>query len=153
VDAIEPLGFWIVGEAGTILFVGYSFLGLAVEDQSMQIQQDLLDLVAIDDTHAWAVGEGGTILFYGFGQSTGINSPAINGIQVFPNPATDHINVFNLGKEVGQIDLYSMQGKLMKTLPVPRGQTNIFIGLGGMAPGTYILQSGEERRQLVIIEP
>ncbi|KPL12082.1 MAG: hypothetical protein AMS26_18760, partial [Bacteroides sp. SM23_62] len=45
VDAIEPLGFWVVGEAGTILFVGYNeFLGLAVQDQSRDIQQDLLDL-------------------------------------------------------------------------------------------------------------
>jgi len=152
VDAIEPLGFWVVGEAGTILFVGYNFLGLAVEDQSRDIPQDLLEIEALDDAHAWAVGEEGTILFFGFDPSSGINSPAIDGIQVFPNPATDHIRVHNLGKGVDQIELYSMQGKLMRKSLVPHGQTKTLMDLGGLDPGTYILQAGEDRRQLVIMQ-
>ena len=154
VDAIEPLGFWVVGEAGTILFVGYNqFLGLAVMDQSQDISQDLLEIDALDDAHAWAVGEEGTILFFGFDQSSGFNALAMDEMQVFPNPATDHIRIQNLGKGVDHIDLYSLQGKLMRTSLVPRGQTNILIGLGGLYPGTYILKAGEERRQIVIIQP
>lgn len=154
VDAIDPLGFWVVGEAGTILFVGYNqFLGLTVQDQSQDIQQDLLDLVAIDDAHAWTVGKEGTILFFGFDPSSGINAPAISGIQVFPNPATDHIRVHNLGKGVDHIELYNMQGKLISTSLVPRGQTNFVISLGGMYPGAYILKAGEQQRQFVIIQP
>lgn len=153
VDAIEPLGFWVVGEAGTILFVGYNFLGLAMEDQSWDIQQDLLEIDALDDAHAWAVGEQGTILFFGFDPSSGINAPAMDGLQVFPNPASDHIRIHNLGKGVDHIDLYSMQGKLMKTSMVPRGQTNTLMELRGLDPGTYILQAGKERQQLVIMQP
>ena len=93
-----------------------------------------------------------TILFFGFDGSSGINNPVIDGIQVFPNPATDHIMVQNLGKGIGQIDLYSMQGKLMRTSLVPHGQTKTLMDLGGLDPGTYILQAGEDRRQLVIMQ-
>jgi hypothetical protein len=154
VDAIDPLGFWVVGEAGTILFVGYNqFLGLTVQDQSRDIQQDLVDLVAIDDAHAWTVGKEGTILFFGFDPSSGIYDPANDGMQVFPNPAAGQIRVHNLGEGADHIELYNIQGKLIGTFPIPRRQRNIVISLGGMYPGTYILKAGDQQRQFVIIQP
>ena len=154
VDAIEPLGFWVVGEAGTILFVGYTdFLGLAVEDQSMDVRQDLFEIDALDDRHAWAVGEEGTILFYGFDQSSRLNNPSMDGIEVFPNPAIDQIRIHNLDLGTQQIELYSMQGRLMRSMLVPGGQKNAVMYLHGLNPGTYILKAGAEQRQMVVIQP
>lgn len=152
VDAIEPLGFWAVGEAGTILFVGYGFLGLAVEDQSLDIPQDLVDLDALDDHHAWAVGDDGTILFYGFDQSSGLNNPYSEGIRVFPNPARNQLRIHNLEAGTKQVELYSMQGRLIRTMLVPAGQTNIIMDLHGLYPGAYILKAGKPQRQIVVIQ-
>ena len=151
VDAIEPLGFWVVGETGTILFVGYNFLGLAVEDQSRDIQQDLLDIDALDDRHAWAVGEEGTILFYGFDPSSGIHHPSIAKLRIYPNPAVDQVMIENIAGGLDAIELYSLEGKLLKTEPLSPGQSRILLDLGGVQSGTYILKAGEERHRIIVI--
>jgi photosystem II stability/assembly factor-like uncharacterized protein len=152
VDAIEPLGFWVVGEAGTILFVGYNqFLGLAVEDQSQDIPQDLVDLDAIDDAHVWAVGEEGTILFYGFEGSSGLHNPATPELRIFPNPAMDQIRIENIANGTDKIELYSLEGKLLKTVPLLPGCSNISFDLVGLATGTYILKAGEARHRIIVI--
>jgi photosystem II stability/assembly factor-like uncharacterized protein len=153
VDAIEPLGFWVVGEAGTILFVGYGFLGLAVEDQSLDIPQDLLDLDALDDHHAWAVGEDGTILFYGMDQSSSVTAPSQNGLQVFPNPANGQIRIHNLEPGTDQVDLFTLEGRLIRTWLVPGGQINVVFDLQGLYPGNYILKAGKKQQQIMVIHP
>jgi photosystem II stability/assembly factor-like uncharacterized protein len=153
VDAIEPLGFWVVGEAGTILFVGYNqFLGLTVEDQSLDIPQSLADLSAVDDAHAWTVGEEGTILFFGFGQASGIHSQKTSGISVFPNPAAGYVQISNINNLVEHIEIYSLQGKLIKTFPLSHGQPTATINLNGMDSGMYILKAGDEQQLLIVIQ-
>ncbi len=153
VDAIEPLGFWVVGEAGTILFVGYNtFLGLAVQDQSRDIQQDLLDLAAVDDAHVWAVGEEGIILSFGFDPSSGIRNPASDRLQIYPNPATGHVRVANLDGGIDRVELFSMDGKLRSSVWVPQGLSTMLIDLGGLDAGCYILKAGRERQVLIILE-
>jgi photosystem II stability/assembly factor-like uncharacterized protein len=151
VDAIEPLGFWVVGEAGTILFVGYNFLGLSVQDQSREIQQDLLDIDALDDDHAWAVGEEGTILFYGFDRSSGIYHPYLSKLRIYPNPAVDQVIIENIAGGPDAIELYTLEGKLLKTEPLSPGQSRILLDLGGLQSGTYILKAGEERHRIIVI--
>jgi photosystem II stability/assembly factor-like uncharacterized protein len=153
VDAIEPLGFWVVGEAGTILFIGYSLTGLTVDDQSLDIPQDLVDLDAIDDAHAWVVGEEGTILFYGFAPSSGIPNPVADSLQVFPNPATDFVKVINIKEGIDRIELFSMDGKLRHSTLVPGGKSMIRIDLGSLEAGSYVLKAGEDRKVLVILNP
>ncbi len=151
VDAIEPLGFWVVGEAGTILFVGYGFLGLAVEDQSWDIQQDLFDIDALDDRHAWAVGAEGTILFFGFDGSSGIHNPATAELSIFPNPAMDQIRIENIVNGTDKIELYSLEGKLMRTEHLLPGSSSTSFDLVGLETGTYILKAGEERHRIIVI--
>ena len=152
VDAIDPLGFWIVGEAGTILFVGYNeFLGLTIQDQSLDMEHDLVDLHALDDAHAWAVGEGGTILFYGFDASSGIPRAQKGNLRIYPNPARDMVKIGNIPHGRNEIELYSMEGKLMKTSILHWGQTTAVIDLRGLERGTYILKAGEERHRIVVM--
>lgn len=151
VDAIEPLGFWVVGEAGTILFVGYNFLGLAVEDQSRDIPQDLFEIDALDDHHAWAVGEEGTILYYGFDGSSGVHDPAGMDLRIFPNPAMDQIRIVNIDMAINNIELYSLEGKLMRTQAILPGGTSILFDLAGLETGTYILKAGVERQRIIVL--
>jgi photosystem II stability/assembly factor-like uncharacterized protein len=153
VDAIEPLGFWIAGEAGTILFVGYNdFLGLTVEDQSMDIEQDLLDLDAVDDAHVWAVGEKGTILTFGLGTS-GIQGKHAVAMRVFPNPAIDHVMVDRIGHGIDRVELFSLDGKLRRTAPLQPGLSRAVIDLRGLRAGTYILRAGRERHRIIVMAP
>ncbi len=149
VDAIEPLGFWVVGEAGTILFVGYNFLGLAVEDQSRDIQQDLFDIDALDDSHAWAVGEEGTILFYGFDASSGIHDPSIRA-PYLSQSCSGQVMIENIASGLDEIELYSLEGKLLKTAPLFPGQSRMLLDLGGLQSGTYILKAGKERHRIIV---
>jgi hypothetical protein len=152
VDAIEPLGFWAVGEAGTILFVGYNqFLGLAVQDQSQDISQDLFDLDAIDDAHVWTVGEEGTILFYGFDGSSGLRNTATAELSIFPNPAVDQVRIENIASGTDKIELFSLEGKLIRTMPLLQGHTSTLFDLVGLHSGTYILKAGEARHRIIVI--
>jgi hypothetical protein len=152
VDAIDPLGFWIVGEAGTILFLGYNeFLGLTVQDQSVEMEMDLVDLHALDDAHAWAVGEGGTILFYGFDASSGVHPAQKQKLRIFPNPARDQVRIENMAPGRNEIELFSIEGKRMNTSLLQSGQSTAVIDLSGLESGTYILKAGEERHRIVVI--
>jgi len=153
VDAIEPMGFWVVGESGTILFVGYNeFLGLTVQDQSRDIQQDLLDLVAVDDAHAWTVGEEGTILFFGFAPSSGILNPTIDSLVIFPNPAGYYVQVVNIQEGIDRIELFDMNGRLVMAQPIAYGQQKTIVDLSDMDTGSYILQAGDDRRKLIVLK-
>lgn len=78
-------------------------------------------------------------------------------IQVFPNPAADHIDIsFGTGSRSAIVDirLLDIQGRLLveKKLADPAGQT-ITLPVSGFAPGTYIVQltSGEGIRQTQVI--
>jgi hypothetical protein len=119
----------------------------------MDITQDLVDLDAIDDAHAWAVGEEGTILFFGFDPSSGIHNPTVDGMKVFPNPATDLVRVINIKEGIDRVELFSIDGKLRSSTPVPYGKSEILIDLANLDAGSYILKAGEERQVLVIITP
>ena len=152
VDAIEPLGFWIAGEAGTILFVGYNeFLGLTLDDQSLDIPQDLFEVDAIDDGHAWAVGEEGTILFFGLGAS-GIRAPGADALEIFPNPASGRVRISGFGKDVSRIELYSMDGKLRSSSVIPAGTSTLLLELGNLEAGSYVVKAGEDRKVLILLK-
>ncbi len=155
VDAIEPFGFWAVGEDGTILSIVFSqiFGQALLEDQSQNIPQDLVDLDAIDEAHVWAVGEEGTILFYGFEGASGLSDPATAELRIFPNPAMDQIRIENIANGTEKIELYSLEGKLLRTEPLSQGHTSTLFDLVGLPSGTYILKAGEARQRIIIISP
>ncbi len=151
VDDTEPLGFWAVGENGTIFFVGYNeFLGLAVQDQSIAVTSDLFEVDALDNSHVWAVGENGTILHYGFDTSLSTPTQPEEEFYVFPNPATDQVYVNRKNIAAVQLKLYSIHGLLMKEISCPAGQSKLYFNLNGLNPGIYILQAGPDERTLLI---
>jgi hypothetical protein len=153
VDAIEPFGFWAVGEDGTILSIVFSqiFGQALLEDQSQDISQDLVDLDAIDDAHVWAVGEEGTILFYGFEGSSGLYNPVTPELRIFPNPAMDQIRIENIANGTDKIELYSLEGKLLRTEPLLPGCSSTSFEVMGLETGTYILKAGEARHRIIVI--
>lgn len=153
VDALEPLSFYVVGDAGTILLVGYNqFLGLTALDQSLDIPANLLDIDAVDDAHIWAVGENGTILFFGFGpdgpSNTGYDFFA--GDLVYPNPARDYIHIRKDPSMDKVIRLYTLQGTLIRSF-LPGGRERRY-DISNLAPGIYLLDTGQKIHKLVIRE-
>ena len=116
----------------------------------MDMTQDLLDLDAIDDAHAWAVGEAGTIIHFGWGTSS-IQEKAADALQIFPNPASDQIMINHIGQGTDRLELYSLDGKLRKNLPLQPGQYSTVMDLRGLAAGTYILRAGAEGHRIIMI--
>ncbi|MBN1131918.1 MAG: T9SS type A sorting domain-containing protein [Bacteroidales bacterium] len=152
VDAIDTPAFWIVGEAGTIIFGGVSAIfGLQIQDQSLDIPQNLYEVDALDDSHVWAVGQAGTILH--FGQEGGSGTPVVRteAFTFFPNPASGQVLLNRHSVEAGQAHIFNLQGKMVRSIALPAGQTQVILSLEGVAPGHYIVQSDGERKMLVII--
>jgi photosystem II stability/assembly factor-like uncharacterized protein len=152
VDAIDPPAFWIVGEAGTIIFVGVNTIfGAQVQDQSLDIPHNLYEIDALDNSLAWAVGESGTILHFGNEGGAGIQDPPPGTFSIFPNPATDHVMVTRQSEEAGWIKIYNLQGRLEQTIEARAGEVRIDVSLETLKTGQYIVQSGTHRKLLVVI--
>jgi photosystem II stability/assembly factor-like uncharacterized protein len=155
VDALEPLSFYAVGDAGTILTIGYNqYLGLAVQDHSLDISDDLLDVDAVDDAHIWAVGENGTILFFGFkkGSPTHTDPDLFPGNAVYPNPAKDRISIpHNPGMD-SVVRLYDLQGTLVRTFSLDPANPVRLFELDGLPPGIYLLNTGRGIQKVVVME-
>ena len=62
----------------------------------------------------------------------------ITAMQVYPNPATDEINVRWNGITDGQIILGDMNGKILKTVAFTRSN-QLILPVEGLAKGTYLL--------------
>ena len=63
--------------------------------------------------------------------STGITSPEVNRISVYPNPASDRVMI--QGCEVVRVSIYSLQGKELKT-----ANTSNF-DISGLNSGLYLI--------------
>ena len=152
VDAIDPPAFWIVGEAGTIIFVGVNTIfGAQVLDQSLDIPYNLYEIDALDNSLAWAVGESGTILHFGTEGGAGIPDPPEKTFSIFPNPATDHVMVTRQSEEAGWVKIYNLQGRLEQTIEARAGEVRIDVSLETLKTGQYIVQSGNQRKLLLVI--
>lgn len=77
----------------------------------------------------------------------GINKIAKNDYQIFPNPASKHVQVIFTSLSAGQIDLLDATGKVLKTRQVKSGVVNELISLDGIAKGMYqvVIWNGSER--------
>jgi hypothetical protein len=63
--------------------------------------------------------------------STGITSPEVNRISVYPNPASDRVMI--QGCEVARVSIYSLQGKELKTANTSN------IDISGLNSGLYLI--------------
>jgi aminopeptidase N len=75
---------------------------------------------------------------------TGVEEPAENGLVVFPNPATDNLNIRFTATKVGwaTIKLYSLMGEeaaRFVNVPVETAPQTITLPLRGVSAGRYIL--------------
>jgi hypothetical protein len=68
-----------------------------------------------------------------------INPAYLSAIQIFPNPATEQVIVQTELSEVATVELYSLQGQLLRTVPVRGLRTEV--SLEGVAPGIVLLKT------------
>ncbi len=85
--------------------------------------------------------------------ANGIKHQVKNTIHVFPNPASDILNISGTNADIAM--LVDMQGKTVRNFTLIPGQTEQTLLLTGIAPGTYVLQTSGaiETRQLITIQP
>ena len=86
----------------------------------------------------------------------GVNEPApvVDKVNIFPNPATDMLNVLTPGAVASEISIFDIQGREMNRIVPEAGQSFVNISLGAYANGIYIVQvkTGEETvtKQIVV---
>ena len=67
---------------------------------------------------------------------------------VYPNPTTDHLNVFMNNSEIEDvIRVYDVNGREVATAPVQGAMT--VISVGDLPSGMYLLQSGNRTARFI----
>lgn len=84
-------------------------------------------------------------------RKSALNSDIADGIQAMPNPSTGHV-LFNLGDNMsstGQIEIRSIDGKLIQTIPV-NDENRVAADLTALTHGVYLYQfiSNDERSKM-----
>jgi hypothetical protein len=69
--------------------------------------------------------------------------PCINRLHPYPNPADDFIRIENYGSSLtgGQVSMFSIQGRLVKVVPVNPGDNTITIDIRSLPAGIYIVKT------------
>lgn len=92
-------------------------------------------------SNGYAVGDGGVIIKYGI--PTSINNYFDNRIiSVYPNPATDNINI--MSSQNSQLEISTMQGQIIQQLSIQQGETSI--NINGLAKGVYVIRLKNSER-------
>ncbi len=90
-------------------------------------------------------GSGNTANNYNYYQDNSSNSSTID-LKVFPNPATEFIGLSD-NDEVGQITVFNLVGKRMKTFQYSKGETYNVSDLPG---GMYLVQLSNKANGKII---
>ena len=83
--------------------------------------------------------------------NVGVNESVINGIQVYPNPATDHLylsNTVNVDAKL-PVRLFDATGRMVLTTTIGMARTGIDVA--GLSPGAYSLSIGDATAERVVI--
>jgi len=81
------------------------------------------------------------------GFSTGLNQALFDNVNVYPNPAHDHINIKGLFAKQ-EYSLYNLDGRKVREGIVSESENSISIR--SLCPGLYILRIGKSNLKLVI---
>ncbi|MDX2189036.1 MAG: T9SS type A sorting domain-containing protein [Bacteroidota bacterium] len=85
------------------------------------------------------------------GTSTGINSGSSSELNIYPNPATEELNVVYSNQSISSIQIFDLYGKLVSESGASEGNSKL--SLSGLASGTYIIQvntpSGVARKRFM----
>ncbi len=68
------------------------------------------------------------------------------GLQVYPNPATNVVNVFSAEVVTGNANLYAMDGKLLKQQEIKFG--SVIFDVSDLTPGIYLVQVYDENKTI-----
>lgn len=70
-----------------------------------------------------------------------------NGIQIYPNPATDKIIIDNAGVEIGEVSIFNINGKKLSTLNSQL--STLEINLADYANGIYLIQINGKTTRII----
>ncbi len=166
--AINPLTYsWSFGDGntgtGTQLTHTYSGNGpyqicLTVSD-GLGCTDTYCDTVSVDSLGMIIEAEGFTLVIGEYDAPLSINNTSIsNSINIFPNPATDFVNIqFNAGeKALNRITMYDLSGKVVFEDNGTNTSANmVTIDTENIEPGTYLIQmlfDNEIHNQKVILK-
>ena len=107
-------------------------------------QESLLRIAADRDNHfasSWQLGVLNSLMEH---------THAANTLRVFPNPATDLIQLTGLAStgSVVHAEVWSISGKRVMDAQLVAGESTV-LDVSGLAPGLYVVRSGNQRATLV----
>lgn len=70
--------------------------------------------------------------------------PELEGMEIFPNPATHQVNIEELQPNMERISLSTLDGKRVLEKEIEKGQSQITVELGELPNGVYILEGWED---------
>ncbi len=68
--------------------------------------------------------------------------------RMYPNPAADIVRIDVLDRKITSIEMWDMMGRKVRSVPVKNGES-VSVSLQGLPAGSYLVQSGAYRLQLV----
>jgi hypothetical protein len=71
-------------------------------------------------------------------------------VTIYPNPATNQLNIVWEEVEVEEIKIISFQGRVVKSVPTKGSKGQKVIDINGFSPGVYFVSVGSTMRKLVV---
>jgi hypothetical protein len=135
----------IISPAGdTISNRNNDFSFFAQAGNTLQVYTDSISVQGITDFsgYTFVMGEGHTDFdIIPFCSVLNIDEPEQNDFTIYPNPATDHITIFNRRSSGIEICLFDLSGRLMRIVNLEHGTKDLDIS--GLSPGLYMVKSNE----------
>jgi hypothetical protein len=142
--------YWAVGKNGCIVNVKYALYMVVLTEDERITSENLNDICGDGDDHFWAVGDNGTILFYGKQPALAYNVPLKNNFRIYPNPASDYINVQFTDSRAIKLALQTLEGKTLYSLDKPEGSAETRLDLRGLSKGIYLLKINDFYQKIII---
>ena len=83
-------------------------------------------------------------------QSVEVDFSQENGITLFPNPASNTVELYGSEEEISQLTIYDMMGKnLTEKVAVTNGRIDLVLDLRELSSGVYILKTKTQTKFLI----
>lgn len=118
-------------------------------DEGESLHNITRSMYFLDNKRGWAGGTDGMIAVYDGSVGMAEGPQPETGVQLFPNPATDQLNVL-MGDEPGEvlISIYDLQGRELLEHLFRNNGAPIRLSVAGLPPGSYMLQLRSGQKQL-----
>lgn len=71
-------------------------------------------------------------------------------LEIYPNPATNQMNVVWNNVSANEIKIFSFQGLLINTIPISANENEKLIDISGLSPGIYFVIIGSGVKKVVV---